>query len=173
VNNVVDNILDLVGDVLQRGVDGLTVEQLKLQPASSDANPIGWLAWHLTRAQDRMFSMLMNKEQAWFGEGWHSKFGVADPQAPFSGVSADEVRAFDPVSSELLVAYYQAVRVYRTKYLESITAEELAKPAPSVPNRPDSTVGETLARVCSDNVQHAGQIAYVRGILSGHGWYGR
>ena len=32
-------------------LDGLTDDQLRHRPGP-DANPIGWLVWHLTRSQD-------------------------------------------------------------------------------------------------------------------------
>ena len=59
----------LIGDIyirisqeLERALDGLTVDDLNQQPRP-DCTSIGWLAWHLTRSQDRAIEDLMEKEQ--------------------------------------------------------------------------------------------------------------
>ena len=57
--------LERIGGVLLRALDGLSVEQLRSQPAGPDSNPIGWLAFHLSRVHDSNFSNLLGKEQAW------------------------------------------------------------------------------------------------------------
>ena len=160
-------------EVLGRALDGLTYDELKQQPAGPDSNPIGWLAWHLTRVQDTSVSSLMRKEQAWVAEGWHAEFGSEPTNIRFSQVTPEEVRTFDPVSVETLVGYWDVVWGHTKTYLATLTPEDLTKLAPPRPNRPDSTVEETLARTCSDNVQHVGQIAYLRGMIRGQGWYGR
>ena len=36
----------------------------------------------------------------------------------------------------------------------------------------EETVKATIARSTSDTFQHIGQIAYVRGLVDKHGWYG-
>jgi len=38
---------------LEHALDGLTVDDLNQQP-HPNCNSIGWLTWHLTRAQDRV-----------------------------------------------------------------------------------------------------------------------
>ena len=40
-----------VADSLPQIVDGLSEDDLSWRPAA-DANPIGWLVWHLLRVQD-------------------------------------------------------------------------------------------------------------------------
>jgi len=47
---------------LERVLDGLTVDDLNQRP-SADCNSIGWLAWHLTRSQDRNIGEFMGEEQ--------------------------------------------------------------------------------------------------------------
>jgi len=47
---------------LERVLDGLTVDDLNQRP-SADCNSIGWLAWHLTRSQDRNIGEIMGEEQ--------------------------------------------------------------------------------------------------------------
>ena len=49
-----------IGEILGRVLDGLSKEDLAWQP-KPDANSIGWLAWHLTRSNDRNVSELFRK----------------------------------------------------------------------------------------------------------------
>jgi hypothetical protein len=57
---------------LERALDGLTEEDLNWLP-SPDCNSIGWLAWHLTRAQDGLIALLMGEEQLWIRHIWSSR----------------------------------------------------------------------------------------------------
>ncbi len=62
-----------VAQVLEKALEGLTLDDLNLQ-SRPDCNSIGWLTWHLTRAQDRAISDLMREEHLWVKDKWHAKF---------------------------------------------------------------------------------------------------
>lgn len=161
---------DHLGDVLVRALTGLTIEQLRRQPAGPESNPIGWMAWHLTRGHDSRFSSLSALEQLWVTEGWHEKFGLGI-EARGLNATLDDVRAFDPVDAETLLGYWNAARARSSVYLEGMSDEDLEKPVPRpLPGYP--TVKLTIARTASDTSQHIGQIAYARGLVDHHGWYG-
>ena len=53
-----------ISQELEEVLEGLTVDELNQQPRP-DCNSIGWLAWHLTRGQDRAMADLMKEEQLW------------------------------------------------------------------------------------------------------------
>ena len=78
------NIFIRISEVLDISLRGLTTDELNVQPRP-DCNSIGWLAWHLTRVQDRAISWLIGKEQLWTKEAWHAKFDR----------SADAIACFD------------------------------------------------------------------------------
>ena len=161
---------DHVNDVLVRALTGLTAEQLRVQPAGPDSNPIGWMAWHLTRGHDANFSSLSSLEQLWVAEGWHQRFGQSI-EARGIGDSLDDVRAFDPVDAETLLGYWNAARARSRFYLDDLTDKDLNQPAPRpVPGY--EIVKLTISRTASDTTQHIGQIAYARGLVDRHGWYG-
>lgn len=159
---------------VQRAVDGLTPEQLVARPAEG-ANSIGWLVWHLARVQDHHVSELMGEvgtaadgvgaEQEWISGEWAPRFG-REPDADDTGYGhdADDVAAVRPESAEALLGYYAAVHARTLDYLGSIGAGDLDR---VVDERwdPPVTLAVRLVSVADDDIQHAGQAAYVRGLL--------
>ena len=67
--------LERISRTLARGLSEMKDEDLRWQP-SADTNPMGWLAWHLTRIQDDHLSALAGREQAWTADGWHARFDM-------------------------------------------------------------------------------------------------
>ena len=149
-----------IRDLVEELTDGLTEDDSTFRPVP-EANTAGWLLWHLTRVQDDHLAGLAAVEQAW--PRWRDRFGL-----PFSdwatgyGQSPDEV-AEVRVSGELLAGYHADVHALTLKYLQPITAEELAR---VVDTRwdPPVTASVRLVSVLGDVLQHLGQTAYVRGL---------
>ena len=114
-----------VYESLHRTVADLTATELIQEPHPS----IGWLAWRLSRVMDSNVSRLAGREQLWIGDGWAARFGMPPEPADF-GRSAthtrEQVRAFR-ASAELLLAYHDATYERMKTYLESLTAEDLAR----------------------------------------------
>ena len=111
---------------LVRGaVGGLPPERLRWAPAD-DANPIGWLVWHLTRIQDHHVSELLGSDQVWVGAGWAARFGL-QPDAHNTGYghSVDDVREVRPESAAALIEYYDAVAPRTMGLLAEVTPEQL------------------------------------------------
>jgi uncharacterized damage-inducible protein DinB len=161
---------DLLNDSFQRilqtatdAVDGLSVDQLAHRPGP-DANSIGWLVWHLARVQDDHVGDVAGVEQVWTAQGFADRFDLPfDASAIGYGQSSDEVGQVR-VEAGLLAEYLQAVHEQTTSYVVSLTAEDLDR---VVDTRwdPPVTLGVRLISVVSDDLQHAGQAAYVRGLL--------
>jgi hypothetical protein len=145
-------------------VDGLTPEQLRWAPAPG-ANSIGWLVWHLTRVQDSHVAELLDSEQVYLSGDWAPRFGLKpDPSDSGYGHSAEQVASVRPESAQVLVDYYGAVHERTLGYLRGLTAEDFDR----VVDRnwdPPVTLGVRLISVVDDDAQHAGQAAYVRGLL--------
>ncbi len=140
--------------------DGLTEEIATYRPGPQ-ANSIGWLLWHLTRIQDDHVAALARVEQAW--PKWRERFGL-----PFSdwetgyGQTSDEVAAVRP-TGDLLAGYHADVHALTLRYLDHITADELARVVDTHWN-PPVTASVRLVSVLGDTYQHLGQAAYVRGL---------
>ena len=162
---------DRIGGVFQRALAGLTIEQLKAQPSGPESNPIGWLAWHLSRTQDKNYSELLGEEELWVTDGWCERFGMSADRGTGNGDSLEQVCAFDPIDSDTLIAYFEAARDKSRRFLDALTDDDLEKPSAAGVVR-DETIKISVARVTGDLIQHTGQIAYVRGLVDRHGWYG-
>jgi uncharacterized damage-inducible protein DinB len=154
--------------VLQ-AIDGLTEEQLYQQP-SPDTNSIGWLAWHLSRWKDQFAARAANEQQVWVTQGWPEKLGV-EPERTGQGDTLDQVAAFRP-SREALIGYIEAAQQFTIERIAALLPERLQEEASYVEGRKPQPVWRSLVGTVSDTGQHSGQIAYLRGLITGYGWRG-
>ncbi len=153
--------------VLKQAVDGLTAEQIYQQP-STDTNSIGWLAWHLSRWKDRFGSIVHGEEHVWVSQGWAEKMGI-EPERTGLGDTLEQVAAFRP-STDLLFGYVDAAHAASVERIERMTPEQLDGDFQYIEGRPARKVWQGLASGASDYYQHSGQIAYLRGLITGYGW---
>ncbi len=171
---LITDIFMRISQELERVLDGLTVDDLNQTPRA-DCNSIGWLAWHLTRSQDRNIGEVMGEGQLWIKDGWHAKFNRApDPSETGFGHSSEDAAAFRSPDGKTLLAYHRAVLEQSKDYISSKLSEtELARESKSPTLATVNTVRVRLVGVINDSLQHVGQAAYVRGLLKGKGWLGR
>lgn len=151
-------------EIVRGAVDGLEPGELIARP-SPGANTIAWLVWHLTRVQDHHISELFGEEQLYLRDGWHERFGRGpDAEDHGYGHSVDDVASVQPASADELVGYFDAVHDRTIAYLEGLSASDLDD---VVDDRwdPPVTLGVRLASILTDDLEHAGQAAYARGIL--------
>ncbi len=161
--------LNRCDSVLRRALEELTMEDLREQPAGEGSNPIGWLVWHLARARDSLIAMVSGQPTVWESGGWGAKFGIDGDVPRFM---PENVHTFDPKDLETLMGYFEDVAKETAAVVEKLTPDDLERLVPSpVAGRPPQTVGSRLSLVLTDNVQHIGQVAYLRGILRGQGWF--
>ncbi len=158
-------------EVLERALDGLSQEDLTRQP-HPDSNSIGWLVWHLTRVQDDHISDLMGEEQLWIRGRWHLKFNrAADPKDIGFGHSSEDVAAFKPPDAKTLLEYFRAVLERTRRYIATLSLDDLDRRLDEPWFQPLPTVGVRLISVLDDNLEHVGQVAYLRGLFKGKGWF--
>jgi hypothetical protein len=162
-----DLLLDLFGRVdehVHEAVDGIDPGWLTLAPEPG-CNPIGWLVWHLSRVQDSHIAELTGDPQVWLGDGWAERFGLApDPDNHGYGHTAADVATVQPDGPDALIGYHAAVAAVTRHFLEGLAPADLAK---VVDRRwdPPVTMGVRLVSIADDDIQHAGQAVYVRGLL--------
>jgi hypothetical protein len=160
-------LVELYGRVppsARRAVDGVDPDGLTTPPAPG-ANTIAWLVWHIGRVQDHHVAELLGVDQVWTEGDWAGNFGLdPDPSNTGYGHTAQEVAAVRPVRSEVLLEYLDAVDRRTRAMLTELTPEDLDR---IVDRRwdPPVSLGVRLVSVADDNLQHAGQAAYVRGCL--------
>ncbi len=166
---VLDGLNRIYG-LLQRTLKDLTPEDLHRQP-SPDTNTIAWLIWHLTRVQDVSISGLMDQEQVWTSQGWHAVFGMdANPGQDGFGDTPEQVAAFRAPSAQTLLDYHESMLSRSKSYVSGLAPEAFDRELNQPQYNPLPTVGVRLVSVISDNLQHGGQAAYLRGLFQGRGW---
>ena len=164
-----DLIVDAFGRIRETVSDtiyGLTPTQLAYR-VEDDANPIAWLVWHLTRIQDDHVAGAFGVPQVWQTGGWAARFGLhAGSMETGYGHNKLEVAAVaDAVSSSgVLADYHEATYEQNVKLVSGITDADLDRVV-DTSWRPPVTLGVRLVSVINDAMQHAGQAAYVRGIV--------
>lgn len=145
--------------------EGLAAEDL-VTPPEDGSNPIGWLLWHLTRVQDHHVSELLDEPQRYLTSGWAERFGLAaDPDDIGYGHTAEQVAAVRPGDVADLVAYYDDVADRTDAFLATLAPTDLDR---IVDERwdPPVSLGVRLVSIADDDIQHAGQAAYLKGLLA-------
>ncbi|MFF9771508.1 DinB family protein [Streptomyces sp. NPDC053086] len=145
-------------------LDGLGPDELHHRPAP-DANSIAWLVWHLTRVQDDHIADGFDLDQVWLSQDWVKRFGLDLPRHDTGyGHSPAKVAKVRVESADQLTGYYDAVHEQTLGALRSLAAKDLER---VVDERwdPPVTLGVRLVSVLSDDLQHIGQAAYLRGLV--------
>jgi Protein of unknown function (DUF664) len=164
-----DLLTDSFGRIRETVTDtlyGLTAEQLTYR-VDVDANPIAWLVWHLTRVQDDHVAAAFGVPQVWSEGGWAARFGLP-PGSMETGYGHNRVQVAAIseacAASDLLRDYHEAVYGQSVKLVAGLTDADLDRVV-DTSWRPPVTLGVRLISVINDDTQHAGQAAFVRGIV--------
>lgn len=167
-STVADILSDAFGRIQQlvtQTVSGLDAEQLQFR-LDGRSNSIGWLVWHLSRVQDDHLADAAGTAQVWTSEGWYDRFDLPfDREATGYGQDSDAVAAVRVESGELLVEYHDAVYQQTMEYVSRLTEADLGRVVDESWD-PPVTLGTRLVSVISDDLQHVGQAAFLRGQLS-------
>ncbi len=154
--------------VLRRALADLSDNDLRSQPAGAQSNPIGWLVWHLARTRDTIVAGISGQPTIWESDGWSAAFGIHGDAPRFM---PENVHMFDPKSAQTIIGYFEAVVHKTAAIIQQLAPHDLERLVPStVAGRPPQTVGARLSVILNDNIQHIGQIAYLRGVIRGQGW---
>jgi hypothetical protein len=160
-------LLELYGRIpplARRAVEGVDIDHLTAPPGPG-RNSIAWLVWHLSRIQDHHVAELLETPQVWETGDWAGRFGLdPDPGNTGYGHSPEDVATVRPESPQVLLQYLDGVMTRTRSMLASLTAPDLDR---IVDRRwdPPVTLGVRLVSIADDDLQHAGQAAYVRGLL--------
>lgn len=153
-----------VRETVYDAVMGLTAEQLAFRPYPA-GNSIAWLVWHLTRVQDDHVADVAETGQVWESGEWAPRFGLAAGSMDTGyGNTSEQVARITVKSADVLTAYYDAVHERTIRYVTTLTDADL----PRIVDKswdPPVTLGVRLVSVIDDDLQHAGQAAYLRGMI--------
>lgn len=170
-NDILLDSFTRVHESLHRTLGDITQEELHKEPHPS----IGWLAWRISRVMDANVSRLSDRDQLWIGEGWAARFGMPPGPADY-GRSArhtrEQVKAFHASAQQLLD--YQGATYQRMKtYLQSVSADELARELDEPQYDPRPTVAVRLVSVLENTMTNEGQISYLKAYHRLGGWFPR
>lgn len=153
-----------VQEVVHEAVEGLSVEDLHAR-LDLGANSIAWLVWHLTRIQDDHVADAAGREQVWLSQDWAGRFELPFPEdATGYGQSRAQVAKVRVDSDEVLLGYYDAVHEETLSFVRGLKSTALNRIVDDSWDPPVS-LGVRLVSVIADDLQHAGQAAFVRGVL--------
>ncbi len=156
--------LKRIRDLVHRTLDDLPVDHLTTR-VDPEANTIAWLIWHLTRVQDDHIAEVAGQEQVWIADGWFDQFALPfDASAIGYGQSSAEVAQVS-AAADLLTGYHDAVCAKSIDVVGDFSTADLDRVIDERWN-PPVTLGVRLISVISDDLQHVGQAAYVRGVLA-------
>jgi hypothetical protein len=166
LNQFITTLLEASYRSLTQATDGLTDAQLYYQP-TAETNSTAWLAWHLSRWRDAISATVSGQPQIWVSAGWAERYGMSGERTGMGDTPA-QVTAFR-VERAMLFGYVDAAHRVTVERVAALTPTQLVQPIMSHTGerRP---AWRALAGVCSDSAQHSGQIAYLRGLMSGYGW---
>lgn len=158
-----------IPDAVRRAVTGLDPSQLAFRPAgpgSAAGNSIAWLVWHLARVQDNHIADAAALPELWVVGGWAGRFALdLDESDTGYGHSSAQVSKVRPASADLLVDYYDAVHARTLEFVTGLDEADLSRIVDTSWN-PPVTLQVRLVSVIEDCMQHVGQAAYVRGLLT-------
>lgn len=169
-----DMIIDGYGrifEILDPALQGTSQAELDKQP-KPECNSLGWTVWHLARGQDGEIANLAKSEQLWLKDGWHKRFNrPADARDTGYGHTAEEVAAFKSPTAAVLLEYCRAVVAATHRYLKSLNITELDRVLDE-DYQPKPTVSVRIVSVMADSLEHAGEAAYIRGLIKSGNWLG-
>jgi uncharacterized damage-inducible protein DinB len=151
-----------VRDAVHGAVRELSADQLAAR-LEEDANSIAWLCWHLARVQDDHVADAFGVTQVW--PRFMDRFGLPfGPREIGYGQNSAQVADVRVSSGDLLTTYHDAVHAQTVDLVSGVTDADLSRVVDEGWD-PPVTLGVRLVSVISDGLQHAGQAAFIRGIL--------
>ena len=166
LNQFIIALLEAAYRSIKQATDDLTDEQLYYQP-TAETNSIAWLVWHLSRWRDAVSATISGEAQIWVSAGWAQRCGIPDERTGLGDTPA-QVTAFR-VERAVLFGYVEAAHQCTVGRVAALTPTQLEQSITSYTGE-KRPAWRALAGVCGDSAQHTGQIAYLRGLMSGYGW---
>ena len=161
LNEFIEDAFRQEKEFLTEAVSDLTPAELAWR-AGPEANPIGWILWHMLRVEDMWFQFfIQRKPEIWERDGWNEKFGLPTRDNGF-GHTLEQVTEFPALDRDELVRYGDAVRGETLEYLKGLAPDDFNL----VPReqRPEMSVGAIFRQVVGELFQHQGHISYLKGL---------
>ena len=151
-----------VREVVHEVLEEATADDLAAR-LDAEANSIAWLVWHLTRVQDDHVAAVAGTDQVWTS-GWSARFALPLEESDIGYGHRPEQVAAVTAGAEALGGYHDDVYRATLRYLGTLTDADLGRVVDEHYD-PPVTLAVRLVSVLADDLQHAGQAAYLRGLL--------
>ena len=156
--------------MVRKAMDGLSDAELASRP-TDDTNSMLWLLWHISRVEDGIVSELNGSPLLW-AQGWAEKCDVTAPEEGIGfGHKAEELAAFRVGSTDALKEYFGATEKKLAAFLETLNPEDLDRQVPAMMGEGTVDLAAPLRILINEALVHGGQMAYLRGLHKGMGWY--
>lgn len=168
LNAFIAKCLDQQYAALVKAVDGLSPQELSWKP-DPQCMSIGFVVWHLARAQDFMVQTVANgASQLWEGE-WADRFNrsPANPQDLGFGFMAVELEGFQVPPVSVLRGYIEATHASALEHLRGLDDATLEGVKVASPLGGQLTLASVYQQMVWEVNQHSGQVAYLRGMQRG------
>jgi hypothetical protein len=163
--DLLDDAFGRIGELGHSVVDDLTPDRLAARVQGS-ANSIAWLVWHLARIQDDHVADVAGTEQVWTAKGWADRFGLPlDRLDTGYGHSPEEAASVRVPDGRLLTGYLDDVVAATRRFVAGVSEADLDRVVDEAWD-PPVTLGVRLVSVVGDDLQHLGQAAFIRGLLT-------
>lgn len=162
LNDFIEDAFNKEYEPFMETVKDLTPQEMAWRPGP-EANPIGWILWHMVRVEDMWIQFfIQHQPELWERDGWHQKFGLPTRDNGF-GHTAEQVASFPALDLAELLKYGEVVRASTLNYLRSLGPEDFAM----VPRerRPEMSVSAVFRQLLGEVYQHLGHIAYLKGLV--------
>jgi hypothetical protein len=118
--------------------------------------------------QDDHVAAAIGLDQVWLTGGWEQQFGLPLDPADIGYGHSPEQAGLVRAPAKLLAAYHDATYDQTVGAIGQLTGPDLAV---AVDERwePPVTMAVRLVSVLSDDLQHAGQAAFLRGLIERRG----
>jgi hypothetical protein len=160
---LIADAFERIRGVVHHVVDGLTPQQLEFRP-DDQCNSIAWLVWHLTRVQDDHVASAAGTEQVYASQGWVDRLALPFDSSDIGyGMDPADVGLVQVPSGDMLIGYHDAVCDRTLQFAAGLGDADLDRVVDEGWD-PPVTLGVRLVSVISDDLQHAGQAAYLRSL---------
>ncbi len=164
----IERCLDQQHAALVKAVDGLSPQELSWRP-DPQCMSIGFVVWHLARAQDLIVqTVAKGAPQLWEGE-WADRFNRSpgNPQDLGFGFMAEQLEAFQVPPVSVLRGYLEATRANALEHLRGLDDATLEGVKVASPLGGQLTLASLYQQMVWELNQHGGQVAYLRGMQRG------
>ena len=169
-NEFLTKMLKANRSMVRKALDGLSDEEVAKRP-NSECNSMAWLLWHIARVEDSLVSAMDGSGELW-ADGWAEKCGIsAETEGMGFGHKAEDLESFSVGSVEALKEYFGRTEKKVADYLASLSPEDLDKQVPAVMGEGTVALARHVQILVNEALVHGGQIAYLRGLHKGLGWY--